>query len=867
MSYFNHTSGVLPSILLITFGFVSMNAFCEIVPTISDEKNVEIVNPEPKKEKKTVHFNNGFMVGNLAGMDLSEFNNESVTKPGIYHVDIQINDRKIGIKKIKFISTNQKGIVQPCLTKELIYQFDIDTSKLQPGWENGECILLSNLVSGTSFKYDTDEEALSFTVPQVSLLNNPEGYVNPALWDNGVPSLAVNYSLSASNTRSNDHTSDDYYYGNALSSLKMGAWRFYTFDSVTKSSTSTQWDHLSSYVQRAIAPLQAEMKAGDINTTGELFNTVSLRGASISTDDRMLPESLRGYAPVVRGVANTNAKVTIKQNGNVLKELTVPPGAFEISDLYATGYGGDLEVTITEATGEVRTFVTPYSSVPMLLRAGHSKFSTTVGEIRNDSLSDKPMVFEGTYQYGITNALTGYAGVQTTDGNEYSAIMGGVALNTPIGALGVDVTRSFTSFDIDNQEECDRFCQMSLKISLAKFINETGTNLSLAGYRYSSPDYYSLTDALLTSQALKDNNNQYLPVNYRDKLEINISQNLIDGWGNVYVSGYYGTEWESDTEQSNISSYQFGYSNSWQAMSYNINVSQTINEDGDTDNAIYLSMSVPFGTLSSKVPKLNASVSYNDQDSSVRTALNGTAGQYNQMSYGGWVNYIQDHQTNAGINLGYSGSAMQGNVGYSQTETSYMTSMNGSGGIVLHEGGINFTSSLSDTFGIIEAKGAAGSHVYPDMISQVADNGYAIISSLNPYQYNDIYLDTKGAAVDIEVEDTKASLVPTAGASVKLYFETKSNATKFLHIKDQQGNAIPYGTIIKDNAGNVLGIVGQGGRAMVDQPEKNEMQWLSLKWVAKKTPYSCHVKYIPEEEEAVEKNASITTINKVCEKI
>ncbi|MCT6957964.1 fimbria/pilus outer membrane usher protein, partial [Salmonella enterica] len=84
----------------------------------------------------------------------------------------------------------------------------------------------------------------------------------------------------------------------------------------------------------------------------------------------MLPDSMRGYAPTVRGVAETNAKVTVRQNGVVLYETTVAPGPFTISDLYATGYGGDLAVTVTEADGRVRSFAVPYASVPQLLRPG-----------------------------------------------------------------------------------------------------------------------------------------------------------------------------------------------------------------------------------------------------------------------------------------------------------------------------------------------------------------------------------------------------------------------------------------------------------------------------------------------------------------
>ncbi|KYF17681.1 hypothetical protein AIZ04_25550, partial [Salmonella enterica subsp. enterica serovar Typhimurium] len=78
--------------------------------------------------------------------------------------------------------------------------------------------------------------------------------------------------------------------------------------------------------------------------SGELFDSTQFRGVQLASDDRMLPDSERGFAPVVRGVANSNAKVRISQNGLTIYETTVAPGAFEIDDLYPTGYGGDLIV-------------------------------------------------------------------------------------------------------------------------------------------------------------------------------------------------------------------------------------------------------------------------------------------------------------------------------------------------------------------------------------------------------------------------------------------------------------------------------------------------------------------------------------------
>lgn len=107
---------------------------------------------------------------------------------------------------------------------------------------------------------------------------------------------------------------------------------------------------------------------GDSYTRGDVFDSVSLRGARMYNDDRMLPQGTSGYAPVIRGVANSNAKVSVMQSGNKIYETTVPPGAFEINDLSTTGYGNDLIVTVEEADGSKRTFTVPFSSVTQMLR-------------------------------------------------------------------------------------------------------------------------------------------------------------------------------------------------------------------------------------------------------------------------------------------------------------------------------------------------------------------------------------------------------------------------------------------------------------------------------------------------------------------
>ena len=101
-----------------------------------------------------------------------------------------------------------------------------------------------------------------------------------------------------------------------------------------------------------------------------MFDSFQFRGAQISSVPEMLPDSRRGYAPVVRGVANTNARVEVRQNGYTVYSTVVPPGPFALTDISPSTLSGDLAVTVIEADGSRHSFTLPYSSVPNMLRDG-----------------------------------------------------------------------------------------------------------------------------------------------------------------------------------------------------------------------------------------------------------------------------------------------------------------------------------------------------------------------------------------------------------------------------------------------------------------------------------------------------------------
>lgn len=62
----------------------------------------------------------------------------------------------------------------------------------------------------------------------------------------------------------------------------------------------------------------------------------------------MVPYSERQFAPVVRGIARTQARVEVKQNGYTIYNTTVAPGPFALRDLSVADSSGDLHVTVWE---------------------------------------------------------------------------------------------------------------------------------------------------------------------------------------------------------------------------------------------------------------------------------------------------------------------------------------------------------------------------------------------------------------------------------------------------------------------------------------------------------------------------------------
>ncbi|WP_423221321.1 fimbria/pilus outer membrane usher protein, partial [Burkholderia contaminans] len=178
------------------------------------------------------------------------------------------------------------------------------------------------------------------------------------------------------------------------------------------------------YAFRALPSIQSTVTFGDDYLTSDIFDTFALTGASIRSDDRMLPPSLRGYAPLISGVARTNATVTVSQAGRVLYVTRVSPGAFALQNIN-TSVQGTLDVAVEEEDGSVQRFQVTTAAVPFLARAGQLRYKAAVGKPRQfGGAGITPFFGFGEIAYGLPFDVTAYGGFIAASG--YTSIALGV---------------------------------------------------------------------------------------------------------------------------------------------------------------------------------------------------------------------------------------------------------------------------------------------------------------------------------------------------------------------------------------------------------------------------------------------------------
>lgn len=715
---------------------------------------------------------------------------------GRYLVDLLVNGEDAGkhILDVAPEDTDSLCLSEEWLVKAGVY---INEEFFRDGYNrNRQCWDLTS-VSSAKIDFDVSIQRLELAIPQKGLRKQPENVV----WDYGTHAFRMNYNANANTGRYSTSA-----FGSA--DLKANVERWVVNSSVTASSTDGADNQMTVSMftaSRALQRWSADLAVGKTSTGDSMLGSAGTYGVNLSRNNSMKPGNL-GYSPVFSGVANAPSRVTLMQNGRVIRSEMVPAGPFAITDvsLYSSG---DVTMSVEGDDGRISTQIFPLSVVAGQLSPGVYEFSLGVG-IPDDDSKLTGGVLAASYGYGFDDVTLRAGSVFNQEWQGVSA--GGVVGLGFLGAVSADGMHSVAKYQDGNRNG------NKVKLSWNKQLAVTGT-----GLRVSSSHQDKEYEEISSFEPTKTLGQKADYRRIKDEWNIGVSQPVADLF-RVSVSGWQRSYYPSPSA-SRIDGRDSGISGSLSTnikqASLNVGVSGSQGPQGDSW-AVSASISVPF-TLFGRRYSSNTSVSSSGGEVGVSSGVSGSLSDRFSYAMGGGNN--GGSGVNSYVNASYAADNVFLNSMVNNSTsggTSGSISASGSALFVPAVDSIMFTRTASDTVAVVSVKDTPGVKVTSgDHLA--SDAGGNLVVPLSSYDWNTVTIDAGSLPQNTELSSTSQKVIPTNSAVVLVQFDPLKVRRYLLQVKQQNGEFVPGGVWARDSKGTPLGFVANNGVLMinaVDEP-------------------------------------------------
>jgi len=755
-----------------------------------------------------IQFNTDVLdVNDRQNIDLSQFSRGGYIMPGTYDMVVHVNKNDLPEQPIAFYPPKDDPTgSRACLSPELVtlLGFKENVQGSLTWWHEGQC-LDETSVQGMEVRADLSTSSLYMNIPQAFLEYTDENWDPPALWDEGIPGLLFDYNLNAQSQQQLQQGTRGYSLsGNGTTGANVGPWRLradwqgnLNHQTGSQRPTDRQFDWSRYYAYRAIPSLRSKFTVGESYLDSGMFDGFRFSGASLVSDDNMLPPNLRGYAPEVAGVARTNAKVTVSQQGRVLYETTVATGPFRIQDIN-DAVSGELNVRVEEQDGSVQEFIINTSNIPYLTRPGSVRFKVAAGKPSDlEHHSRGPVFGTGEFSWGVSNGWSLYGGALA--GGDYNALSLGVGRDLMVlGALSFDVTQSRARLP----QEDGILSGGSYRLSYSKNFDEYDSQVTFAGYRFSQEEFMSMSEYLDARYYGSRTGNG------KEMYTVTFNKHIRD-WGlSAYVNYSHETYWDRpDNDRYNLTMSRYFDMGTFRNISLSLTAYRS-QYNGTNDDGGYLSVSLPWGDRSTV--SYNTTVNRNDTTHSV-----------------GYYDRFDEHNTyqvnvgssRTGVNasgyLQHEGDVarLSGNASYRQGRYSAV-GLTAQGGMTLtaNGGAMHRTAMMGGTRMLIDTNGV------PDVpvrgygkTSQTNAWGKAVIGDVNSYYRNKASIDLNKLGNRAEATKSVVQATLTEGAIGYRQFDVIAGVKAMAVIKLADGSEPPFAATVTNVRKQETGIVNDGG--------------------------------------------------------
>lgn len=772
--------------------------------------------------------------GNLSNVDLSAFSREGYVAPGDYILDIWLNDQSVREQyPVRVTSSEGSKTAVICVTPDIVSMLGLKDEiihSLKPVAvaNGGQCLELHT--ADSKVQYSAEKQRLTFIIPQAWMQYQDPEWVPPSRWNEGITAGLLDYSLMANRYMPQQGESSTSYSLYGTAGFNLGAWRLrsdYQYSRFDSGNGSSQSDFYlpQTYLFRALPSLRSKLTLGQTWLSSAVFDSFRFAGITMASDERMLPPSLQGYAPKISGIARSNAQVTVSQNGRILYQTRVSPGPFELPDL-SQNISGNLDVTVRESDGTVRTWQVNTASVPFMARQGQVRYKVAAGRPLyggpHNNGTSSPDFLLGEATWGAFNNASLYGGVIASTG-DYQSFALGIAQNMgALGAVSADITRSDVRLPhAQNQSG------YSYRINYAKTFDKTGSTLAFVGYRFSDRNYLSMPE-YLERRAINGGDawheKQSYTITYSQSIPVlNMSAAL-----SVSRLNYWNAESNNNYMLSLNKVFSLG---NIRGISSSVSLARNQYTGGGSQNQVYATFSIPWGDF--------RQVSYSIQKD------NRGGMQQN-------VNYSDFHNpdTTWNISAGHSRYDSGNNSSFSGSIQSRLPWGQAAADATLQPGqyrslGLSWFGSVTTTsHGAAFSQSMAGNE--PRMMIDTGDVsgvpvngnsgltnhfGLAVVSAGSSYRRSDISVDVADLPEDVEISDSVISQVLTEGAVGYRRVDASQGEQILGHIRLADGNSPPFGAhVTSGRSGKTAGIVGDDGLAYLTGISSEDRLALDVSW-------------------------------------
>lgn len=795
-------------LLALVFG---IPAFATAQDSVSASADTAIAN-DATAQATVTEFNTDVMdVEDRGNVDVSHFAHAGYVMPGDYTLTLDVNGIEVREVTVTFAAQakDPKGSV-PCLTKDMVGLFGLkDEIAEKLVWKNAGRIRCLDEASlpGMSAVGDLSTGSLRVSLPQAYLEYTAPDWDPPSRWDNGIAGVLFDYNLNASETHmlSGSNVNSTSLSGNGTAGANFGPWRLRADWQASRyssgNSTTQSFDWTRFYLYRALPQLGAKLTLGESDLDSSLFDSFRFMGGSLVTDDSMLPPNLQGYAPEVTGVARTNAKVTISQQGRVIYESQVAPGPFRIQEL-SSAVSGQLDVRVEEQDGRVQNFQVDTASIPYLTRPGIVRYKIAAGRPTDWEHRMQDEAFAtGEFSWGISNGWSLFGGLVAA--KKYAALAAGIGRDLlSFGAVSFDVTESRAVLAGDEEKR-----GASYRLSYSKHFDKIDGQVTFAGYRFSERDFMSMSDYLET----RYHDSDWGGLSWGRQKElytITVSKAFRDWKMNLYGNYSHRTYWNRpDSDRYSLTVSQFMDVGNWKNISLSLTGYRSENW-GVKDDGVYASVSVPWsngGSLSYSGQSTTSGSShtvgwYDTIDSNNSYSMQAGVGTGNKMLASGYLTHNGD-LANSTLSASY----------YESSYTSLGLSMQGGmtatrHGAALHPAGIDGGTRL-----MIDTGDAAGVPLNRGgTIQKTNAFGVGVMGSMNSYWRNSVGVDVNALGDNMEVGHPLTELTMTEGAIGYRKIDVLVGRKMMAVMKFADGSSPAFGSTVWRGK-HQTGVVDDGG--------------------------------------------------------